>query len=454
MPPQPTTNRDKGMKKSIATLICALLAGGSAAAQEHPGGWTLRECIEFAQQHNTAVQTQAVQVEQSGNELATARLGRLPDLNASVGYNASFGRGTGDDNTFKTQTLQTGSFDVSASVPLFQGFRINRTVKGNKLNLAAAVEELERAREDVAVQVMTLYLQVLYNRELVGIAERQLALSTQQAERSRALVAAGKQPESARYESEALAANDALTLTSARNDLQLALLDLSQAMNRESAAGFDIAEPSLDALLDNALSARPDAETIYAYAAEHRPRIRAERLRMESSENAIGIARSSLYPSISLRGGYGTGLYSSMPVSFWPQFRKNSSEFVGVSLAIPIFNRNSVRSNIRDAQFAARRQQLALLDAEQSLRKEIEQAGYNVEAAGAKYRSAQAALASAETAFGYEEERAKAGRSTTFDFNDAKTRMERAAAELVQAKFELVFRRKILDYYQGAPLTL
>ncbi len=442
------------MKRSILVTVLALAAVCPAAAQERPEGWTLEQCIEFAQRNNTTVRTRAVQVDQSGNELSTARFSRLPDLNASVGYNVSFGRGTGDDNTYKTQTLQTGNFDVSASMPIFQGLRINRTIKGGKLDLAAAVQDLERAREDVAVQVMTLYLQVLYNKELVSIAERQFALSTQQAERSRELVASGKQPESARYESEALAANDAMTLTQTRNDLQLALLDLSQAMNRESADGFDIVLPELDPLLNNALSRRPDTEAIYDYAAENRPHIRAERIRLESSENAIGIARSSLYPSLSLRGGYGTGIYSSMDSDFWPQFRHNSSEFVGVSLSIPIFNRRTVRNNIRAAKLSAQRQQLALLDAEQSLRKEIEQAGYNAEAAGAKYHAAVAALASAETAFSYEEEKAAAGRSTIFDFNDAKTRMEKAASELAQAKFELVFRRKILDYYHGEPLTL
>ena len=363
------------MKNRLSVLLLGVWACCPAWSQTSSEAWTLEQCIDYAQQHNTTVLTRAVQVDQNDNELTTARYSRLPDLNASVGYNASFGRATGDDNTYKTQTLQTGSFDVSASMPLFQGFRINRTVKGGKLDLAAAVQDLERAREDVAVQVMTLYLQVLYNKELVGIAERQLALSTQQAERSRESVAAGKQPESARYESEALAANDALTLTQARNDLRLALLDLSQALNRDNAAGFDIVRPDLDPLLHDALDRQPEAaETIYDQAAEQRPHIHAERLRLQSSENAIGIARSQLYPSLSLRGGYGTGIYSSMNVGFWPQFRQNSSEFVGVSLSIPIFNRRTVRGNIRTAQLSAQRQQLALLEAEQSLRKQIEQA--------------------------------------------------------------------------------
>lgn len=463
------------MKPTIASALLALALAGPVCAQELPDpagpeparesagwrlsapepAWTLEECIGYAQRNNTEVRQQELQVEQQDNTLSTARFSRLPDLNASAGYNASFGRALGEKNVYETQTLQTGSFDLSASMPLFQGFRINRTIKGGRLDLAAAVQELERAREDVAVNVMTLYLQVLYYKELTGIAERQLALSTRQAERSRELVAAGKQPESALYESEALAANDLLTLTQARNDLQLALLDLSQALNRESAAGFDIVTPELDALLAEALAAPArSAETIYAYAAEHRPHIRTERLKLESSENDVRIARSALYPTLSLRGGYGTGIYSSMDQDFWPQFRHNSSEFVGVSMSIPIFNRRAARNNIRSAQIAVRRQQVALQSAELSLRKQIEQAWYNADAAAAKFRAAQAALCSAETAFAYEERKAEAGRSTVFDFNDAKTRMEKAASELAQARFELVFRRKILDYYRGEPLRL
>lgn len=417
--------------------------------------WTLDDCIEHARRHNLEVRQQELQVEQQDNTLSTARYSRLPDLNASAGYNASFGRGLGESNVYETQTLQTGSFDISASMPIFQGFRINRTIRGGKLDLAAAVQELERVREDVAVRVMTLYLQVLYDKELAGIAERQLDLSTRQAERSRELVAAGRQPESALYESEALAANDRLALTQARNDLQLALLDLSQALDRESAAGFDIVTPNLDALLAPALA--PPArsvDAIYDYAVEHRPHILTERLKLESSENDVRIARSALYPSIALRGGYGTGIYSSMDQDFWPQFRHNSSEFVGVSMSIPIFNRRASRNNVRSAQIAVRRQQAVLQNAELSLRKEIEQAWYNADAAAAKYRAAQAALSSAETAFAYEERKAEAGRSTVFDFNDAKTRMEKAASELAQARFELVFRRKILDYYRGEPLRL
>lgn len=445
----------------LAALFAATAACAQGAAPESPGQspaagipWTLDDCIGFAQRNNLDVQRRSLQVEKSDVELSTAKYSRLPDLNASVGADASFGRVLSSDNTYQTKNQTSGSLNVSASVPLFQGMRINHQVKAGKLDLAAAVEDLERAREDVAIHVMTLYLEVLYNKEMVGVAERQLTLSTQQAERSRALAAAGKQPESTVYESDALVASNRMTLTQARNDLQLALLNLSQALNRESAAGFDIVDPALDSVALAALHRLGSADDVYAYAAENRPHIRAERLRLESSEHSAAIARSALYPSLSLSGGYGTGVYSADQDKFWTQMRHNSREYVGVSLNVPIFNRRVTRNGIRTAQIAVRSQQLAVTEAERELRKLIEQAWYNADASYAKYRSADAAAASARIAFAYEERKAEAGRSTVFDFNDAKTRMEKAEADAVQAKYEFVFRSKILDFYRGKPLQL
>lgn len=399
---------------TAAAALCAMSAEAQtapaapqAAAAPAPGTpWSLDDCIGYALANNIDVQQRALQVEQNEVELSTAKYSRLPDLNASIGGDASFGRVLSSDNTYKDNNQTSGSLNISTSLPVFQGMRINRQVKGGKLDLAAAMQDLERAREDVSINVMTLYLEVLYNKELTDVAERQLALSTLQATQSRELVAAGKQPESARYESEALQAKDQLSLTQARNDLQLALLNLSQALNRESAAGFDVVVPELDSV---------------TLASLHR---------------------------------LGTGVYSADSDKFWAQMRHNSREYVGLSMNIPIFNRRATRNNIRSAQLSARSQRLALTEAELALRKEIEQAWYNADAAYSKYRSAGVALASAKVAFAYEQRKAESGRSTIFDFNDAKTRMEKAESELVQAKYEFVFRSKILDFYRGRPLKL
>ena len=318
---------------TAAAALCAMPAGAQpapaapqASAAPAPGTpWSLDDCIGYALANNIDVQQRALQVEQNEVELSTAKYSRLPDLNASIGGDASFGRVLSSDNTYKDNNQTSGSLNISTSIPVFQGMRINRQVKGGKLDLAAAMQDLERAREDLSINVMTLYLEVLYNKELADVAERQLALSTLQATQSRELVAAGKQPESARYESEALQAKDQLSLTQARNDLQLALLNLSQALNRESAAGFDVVVPELDSVTLASLHRLGTADEVYNYAAENRPHIKAERLRLESSENSVLIAKSALYPSISLSGGYGTGVYSADSDKFWAQMRHNLS---------------------------------------------------------------------------------------------------------------------------------
>ena len=317
---------------TAAAALCAMSAKAQtapaapqAAAAPAPGmPWSLDDCIGYALANNIDVQQRALQVEQNEVELSTTKYSRLPDLNASIGGDASFGRVLSSDNTYKDNNQTSGSLNISTSLPVFQGMRINRQVKGGKLDLAAAMQDLERAREDVSINVMTLYLEVLYNKELTDVAERQLALSTLQATQSRELVAAGKQPESARYESEALMAKDQLSLTQARNDLQLALLNLSQALNRESAAGFDVVVPELDSVTLASLHRLGTADGVYNYAVENRPHIKAERLRLESSENSVLIAKSALYPSISLSGGYGTGVYSADSDKFWAQMRHNS----------------------------------------------------------------------------------------------------------------------------------
>lgn len=437
---------------SLLSVWFLLTPGVLPAQEESP--WSLDECIGYAQQHNIDIQRQELQHENREVQLSTARNSRLPNLNASVGADASFGLSPSSNNVYVSSNRISGTLGASTSMPIFEGGRINHQIRGAKLDLEAAVRDLERAREDMAVRVMTLYLQVLFNKELVRVAERQLELSTLQVERSRELVASGRQPESARYESESLQANDVVSLTQARNDLTLALLDLSQALNRPSAAGFDVVMPQLDSLALETMRRTESAEAVYAYAETHRPSIQAEELRLQSTQNAIRTARAGLYPSISLAAGYSTGIYDHTGEAFWEQFRHNSREYIGLTVNVPIFNRRATRNDIRTATLSMEAQQLALVEARQNLRKEIEQAYYNADAAYAKYRASESALASARITFAYEQAKAESGRSTLFDYDDARTRMLKAESEMIQAKYEYVFRCKILDFYLDRPLRL
>lgn len=431
-------------------------------AQQQPtdsAPWDLDDCIEYAQQHNIQIQQRALTVEQSSIDLNTSRYSRLPNLNADLGSNLSFGRSLGSANTYAENNQLSGSLGISASLPVFMGGRINHEIAVGKLGLQATVQDLERIREDVAVNIMSLYLEVLFQKELVGVAENQLALSTLQVERSRQQVATGKSAESVLYENEALMARDELSLTQSRNDYTLSLLTLSQALNRPNATGFNILSPGFDSLTVESMSHLRNPNDVVSYALTNRPHIQAERLRLDRALRAIRMSRAAYYPQISLTGGYGTNVYHSYAsgaptFGFWNQFRNNSSEYVGVTVSIPIFNRLSTRNSVRTAKLNVASQQLTLTEAEQSLQKEVETAYYTADGALLKYRSAMKALSSARIAFEYESEKFTAGRSTTFDYNDAKTRMQKAESDLLQAKYEFIFRTKILDFYAGTPLSL
>lgn len=391
----------------FGTLFIALLLAGSTAQAQIPtptseaGPWSLDDCIRYAHEHNIQIQQQALQVEQRSVELNTSRHSRLPDLGANLGTNFSFGRSLISNNTYADNNQVSGSPGVSASLPVFMGGRINHEIAAGKLSLKAAAQDLDRIREDVSVNIMSYYLDVLVAKELVDVAEQALALSTQQVERSREQVRTGKVAESVLYENEALLAADEYKLTQSRNDLSLSLLALSQALNRTSAEGFDIVAPTFDSLTVESMRHLRNPAEVLSYALDNRPRIQAERFRLEQALRAVRMSRAAYYPQITLTGGYGTNVYHSFATgavnpAFGRQFRNNSTEYVGVAINIPIFNRMATRNSVRTAKLGVRSQQLVLTEAEQTLQKEIETAYYQADAALLKYRSAEKALNSAQ----------------------------------------------------------
>lgn len=448
------------MKQSvnILTLVGAMFFVTATFAQSDTiSALTLQQCIEYAQKNNIAVQQTVLSGTSDEIRLNTARNNRLPSLSAGIGSNAYFGRGPSRDGTYQDNTQLSLSGNLSVSIPVFQGFNIKHNIAGREFDLRASLQDIERAREDVAMQIATIYLQVLLCKELVVVAQSQVALSAQQLERSVAMVAQGKSPESQVYESRALLAKDKLSLIQSANNLNLALLDLAQAMNLEQHASLDILMPRLETIDINSLKNVSHPESVYRSAVEMRPGIKAERLRMESSRKNLLMAKSARYPQISIGAGYSNSAYHSYVenyenTKFFKQLKQNGSESVGININIPIFNRLSTRNQIRSATVDVERQRLTLSDAERKLYKEIEQSYYTAVAAYNKHLAATESVLAAREAFRYEQQKADAGRSTVFDFSDAKTRLERSESEAAQAKFEFVFRSKILDFYQGKPL--
>lgn len=438
------------MKPILLIAVAALVS--TVATAQNGRQWTLDECIDYAQQNNITVQQQQIVIDNALTSLNTAQWARVPSLSGSVSSSLSLGRGQSRDGTYQDNTQVSGSAGLSTSVSLFDGFQLSNQIRSARMDLQIAMLQFAASRESVELNVISLFLNALYCKELVVVAEKQSALSSGQAERSKMLFESGRTAESTVFESEALAASDEVTLTQRRNDLMLALVDLSQALNLDSSEGFDIALPDTNSFSAVELSELPTIEQTFDRSLHSRPSVLVENDRLTRSQIQLRISKAQLLPSLNASAGYNTSAYHSFANSaqnsaFWEQMRNNAYGYAGLSLSIPIFNRRQTINNIKAAHLAVRSQQLAVTEAERTLRKQIEQAYYGAVAAFAQYRSAEKAMLSAEKAFECENEKMNSNRSTIFDYNDAKTRMQKAESDCVQAKYEFIFRRRILDFY-------
>jgi len=445
------------MKKSKLLYILPLFFVASGFSQTRQ--WSLEECINYAIEHNITIKQMQLQKENAEITLNTSQMSRLPDLNAGAGQTWNFGRTQTETGLYENRTQSNANISLSSSMPLFTGFRITNEIQRNRLELEIAVQGLEKAKEDLALNVAALYLQVLFNKELMKINQSQWELSAQQIKRTQELVDAGKVPVSQIYDIKAQNANDYVSVTQAANNLKASLLDLAQALELQGSDDFDIQTPNLNINPNSSFAELSSPLSVYNNAIQVKPAVIGQEYQVESAQKSLKIAESGYYPNLSLSLGYGTNyfyLYDKDYVnrSFSDQFKNNAGEYIGLNLSIPIFNRFSTRNQVRSARLNINNQQLILESVKKTLYKEIETAYLNATAARDKFKSSSDAVAAASIAFNYAQERYESGKSNVFEYNEAKTNFVRSQLEEVQAKYDYIFRAKILDFYNGKEIRL
>lgn len=441
------------MKKQYITFVTiAVLSAGSAMAQKQ---WNLKQCIEYAIEHNLTIKQQEAAKDESAVDLNTAKWSRLPDLNGSASHSFNFGRSLQMDNTYQQLNTQNTGLNLSTSIPLFTGMQIPNQIALSKLNLKAAIEDLNKAKEDISIQVTSAYLQVLFNEELAKVAHEQVALSEEMLKQKTAFFKVGKASEAELYEAKSRAAQDQLSAVQADNEYRLALLDLSQLLELPTPEGFGIVSPSIDEDKDFSILTSP--ADIYSEALLIKPSIKAAQYRVEGAQKSIRIAQSGYYPQLSLGAGIATSYYNVSGRengNFGSQLRDNFSQYIGLSLNIPIFNRFSTRNQVRKARIQQTTLNWQLEDAKKALYKEIQQAYYNAVNAESKFESSRTADEAAKASFNLMKEKYANGKATSTEFNEARTNWLKAVSDRIQAKYDYLFRTKILDFYKGVPLTL
>lgn len=441
---------------ALMPLLLALASGMPLSAQEedgHSGPWSLEECIGYALDHSITVRQSEVAMEQKEVELNTALNRRLPGLNASASENLSFGRGLTADNTYTNSNTTSTSFSLGADIPIFQGFDINNGIKLGRLGLAAALEDLEKAKDDIRVNVAQAYVEILYNQEMLKVPQAQAEHDAELLEQVKVRKLAGKVSDAEVSAQQATLAQSRLSETQARNNLQLAVLDLTQLLELPSPEGFEIVAPSVGSF---ELQLLENPESIYETAVDIKPAVKSALHDLEYAKVNIARAKGAYLPSLSLTGGIGTNYYTTSHMnssSFAEQMKNNFSQYVGLSLSIPIFARFSTRNSVRNAELSYENQQLQVESVKKSLYKEIQQAYYNAVAAQSKYASSLESAESARQHYELTEEKYRGGKASISDYNDAKNSWLSAESDFVRSKYECLFQTRLLDFYKGEEIV-
>jgi len=408
--------------------------------------WTLDECIDHATTNNITVRQQKVAMQNAELAVTDAKSGYLPQVSASAGQSWNLGRGLTAENTYADRNTSTFNWSGSLQVPLFNGLRTPRQVRYAKANLAQVAEQYESAKDNITIRVITAYLQVLYDKEMIETARHQVDLSLFDLSRRQALLEGGKIPEIDMLEAESQLAADSLSFVQAQNDEVLARIDLAQllCLGEEDIAEFDIAP-----LSDPEAMIIP-ADEAYRLALQHNHSVRAARLGIDASDRNIALAKSGYLPQLSFGASIGSSYYKLSGVpneSFGDQMRHNYSTYFGFSLNIPIFDGFSTRNSVRRARVDRINAELQLDQAEQQLFHDIQQAYYQATGAERKLESSRTADRTASKAYEAMAEKYALGRATPTDYETAKNRAYRAAADLVAARYELILRSRLLAFY-------
>ena len=443
----------EGLVRLLGIVLFLLLISTPSFAKQ----WTLPECIDYAINNNISLKQRDNTRRQNELNLNTAKNSRLPDLNAGVSENLGFGRSLGMDNTYSNNNTSNTSFQISTSVPILTGNRIENTIKLNQLNLEASTADLEKARNDIRTQIAQQYIQIVYDSEILAVAKRQIGIDSLQLYRLQEMERNGKATLTEVLQQQSTMEQSRLTATQAENTYRLDLLALTQLLELPSPEGFSIVIPSLPSNSGNIININP--EIIYQEAIAVKPEVQAENLRLKASDANILIAKSAKYPTLSLNAGLGTNYYKSFGSnngmkqdSFGSQIKNNFSQNIGLQLNVPIFNRYATRNSIKSASIDKENQQLALDNVKKTLYKEIQQVYYNTVAAEAKYKSSLQAEVTSKDAFNLTQTKYENGKATITEFNESKNNMMKAESDLVQARYQLIYQKALIDFYRGKEL--
>ena len=414
--------------------------------------WTLQECIQRALDENIQIRQAQLDVEAAALDKSDADGSFLPTLNA----NASVSENTGlnfdpTSNLATTTQFLSASGGINTSYNLFDGLRNFKQVQRAKLSALAAQYGYEKLEDDIALNVANGYLQVILNKENLKVLRSQNEVTQQQLQQTTDLVEGGVAPRGDLLEVQAQNANEVQNIVAAENAVQISLISLAQTLLIRDYKNFDIADGDYQIYGEDVLLKTP-AEITDA-AKEERYEVKIAENNLELAEKDVEIAKGAAWPTLSAFFGYSTR-YSEQDVlnSFQEQLYLNDGVSYGLRLNVPILNGFQTRNNVRRSKIAADRASINLEQAQLDLESTVYQAYLDAKGALKAFEAAQTAVESQELAFSYSQDRYEVGLINAFDFSQSKQRFDNAQIDLNRAKYDYIFKLKVLELYFGVPV--
>jgi outer membrane protein len=443
------------LKTTALTLATFLfLSSSDSIAQDE---WTLDRCISYALENNIQIKQSALQQESARLDKSQALAGMFPSLNASASYNANFGRSIDPvSNDFVSEQVNSNNYGVQSSVTLFNAFRLLNSFKQSQIDLLAAEYDLLGLSNDISMNIATAFMQVMFNEELLMVAQEQMDVTAEQLERTQKLVDAGSLPAGNLYDVQAQLASNELQVVNAENALSASLLTLKQMLNLQASESFKIERPDTEVPLET-LEGRT-VGTIYDHALNNWPQIKAREARLESARKGEKIAFATYTPSLSANGSVFTrwsdATFLNIPADpYGTQLDQNLSESIGLSLSIPVFNGLRSRTSVAKSRLSTINAELQLQDQKNQLYSSVQQAYNDASASKRQFDASDKSVKATEQAFEYAKQRYDVGMMNTLEFNTASNNLTRSKSELLRSKYDYIFKMKVLDFYQGKPIN-
>lgn len=470
------------------TLIITLLASCSLCAQEK---WGLQKCVTYALAHNISVRQADLQTRFAALDFQQSKMALQPGANFSTNIGYSSGRNQ-DPTSFNliTQGYLTNGYSLQAGLDLFNWFTKKNTIAAKEFSLKAANAGVEKAKDDVALNVAVAYLQALLNREQINLAKAKIVQTKAQLESTRKQVDAGKLPELNAVNLESILASDSSNLITAETAAQKSLLVMKALLNLEADVAFDIATPPVAAIpIEELADLQPGA--VYNLAVKTMPQQKVDELNVKAAIKNAEVARGSMYPTISMFGSLGTTFnnrareiksiktinaplgtvsvngasYDVFPlqpftsanyggIGYFGQLNQNFRQSIGLSISVPIANGGSLRTNWQRSKLTIKQVELQKEQNSFTLKQDIYNAYYDAVAAIQKYNANKRSVDAAEKAYNFATKRYDIGLLSTYDLITTQATLQEAKTQALLAQYDYVFKMKLLEFYKGQGLKL